>query len=168
MIDVEQKAPTFSLTDQFGNKVSLEDYLGKWVVVWWIPSTMADMTPACCDTIAKGFGHVAGHHPELNVIGLSFDTPYEMKKFAVRGNIMFPLLSDETKLVGEAYGVRRNDEWDCFPKKMAFLVNAKGDVVKTYNNIDPDFFVDEVIHDLDSFGVIKDDKPSLFRRLIGK
>lgn len=144
------QAPPFRLQDQTGNFVSLDDYAGRWLVVWWIPSTMAGMTPACCDKIANAFGAQAAAHPDLNVVGLSFDNRTLMRTFAMRGLVRFPLLSDETKEVGEAYGVRRGEgvDWDCFPMKRAFLVNPDGRIHKIYMNIDPDFFVLEVIEDL--------------------
>ena len=170
MVDVGDKAPAFSLTNQFGKTTSLSDYEGKWLAVWWIPSTMADMTAACCDTSAKGFGQAMSNYPQVNVVGLSFDTPYEMKKFATRGSILFPLLADTTKEVGEAYGARRYDDWDVFPKKMAFLVNPEGVIEKVYRNIDPDLFVDELVYDLDQRGIVDEntEERSLYRRMIGK
>lgn len=168
MINPGDRVPQFSLVSQFGKPVSSDDYLGQYVVYWWIPSTMADMTPACCDTIAKGFISAVNKHTGINIVGMSFDTPYEMKKFATRASILFPLLSDETKEVGQAFGVRRNDEWDVFPLKRAFLVGPDGLVVKRYDSIDPDFFVDEVVYDLNSHNVIEDEEPSLYRQLIGK
>ena len=167
-LNIGDKAPELGIKSQFGKTVTLGDYSGQWLLVWWIPSTMAEMTPACCDSIAKGLGAAVAEHPQINVVGLSFDTPTQMSQFASRGAIQFPLLADTDKTVGEKYGVVREGEWDCFPKKMAFLVNPGGNVEKIYRNIDPDFFVDEVVHDLDALDVVSDNKPSLFRRLIGK
>ena len=142
-------APAFELQDQNGDFVGLSDYRDDYVVVWWIPSTMASMTPACCDHIARGFGEHA-EETGLNVIGISFDTPAEMKEFARRSSTTFSLLSDVTKETGKAYGVYRgdDDEWNCFPKKRAFLVDPDGRIAKVYMNIDPDLFVHEVLDDL--------------------
>lgn len=150
MLSEGDTAPDFELQDQRGNTVSLSDYQGSWVVVWWIPSTIAEMTPPCCDKIANGFGANLARRPELNVVGLSFDTRLDMRTFAMRALVVFPLLSDESKEVGEAYGVRRGEgkDWDCFPIKRAFLVDPQGKIEKVYMNIDPDFFVPEVLHDL--------------------
>lgn len=149
-LEVGQKAPDFALTDQNGQTIRLGDYSGQWAVIWWIPSTMAEMTPACCDQIARGFGEHAAESPDLNVIGLSFDNPDMMRTFAQRGTVLFPLLSDETRETGKAYGVYRGDadEWNCFPRKRAFLVDPAGNVARVYLNIDPDLFVHEVISDL--------------------
>lgn len=149
-LHVGDVAPPFTLTDQHGDRISLGYYLGDFVVVWWIPSTLASMTPACCDHIARGFGEHA-EETGLNVIGISFDTPEQMKEFARRSSTTFPLLSDESKETGKAYGVYRgdNDEWNCFPKKRAFLVDPNGRIAKVYLNIDPDLFVHEVLDDLE-------------------
>lgn len=159
------EAPSFALFDQSGEPVSLEDYAGEWLVVWWIPSTMAEMTPACCDQIARGFGEHAAENPDLNIVGLSFDTADQMRVFAQRGTVLFPLLSDESRVTGKAYGVYRGDEdeWNCFPRKRAFLVDPDGRIAKVYLNIDPDLFVHEVIHDLEQ---LAPRKPSFLERVL--
>lgn len=150
MLEAGDVAPEFTLLSQTGAEISLGDYAGRYVLVWWIPSTMQEMTPACCDKVAKGFASETLTHPELNVIGLSFDSPEMMASFAQRAMILFPLLSDESKAVGEAYGVRRGEgrDWDSFPMKRAFLIGPNGLIEKVYKNIDPEYFVPEVLADL--------------------
>lgn len=165
MIEPGDIAPLCSGIDQHGNDVALADYHGQWVVVWFIPSTMASMTPACCDHIAEKFGAAVEEHPELNVIGVTFDTPQQVRDFARRALVFFPVLSDTTKEVGEAWGVRRGEgvEWDCFPMKRAFLVSPSRVVARRYDNIDPDLFVDEVVADLAELAP----KKGWLRRLVG-
>lgn len=164
-LQVGDKAPAFSLRDQFNDVVSLDHYGGQWLVVWWIPSTMAEMTPACCDQIARGFGEHAAENPDLNIVGVSFDPPEQMRVFAQRGTVLFPLLSDESKETGKAYGVYRGDEdeWNCFPRKRAFLVAPDGRIAKVYLNIDPDLFVHEVLDDLEE---LAPRKAGLFGRVL--
>lgn len=148
-LQVGELAPVFTLTDQQGQVVRLEDYTGEYVVVWWIPSTMVDrMVNNCSREMASSF---VKHADELNVIGLSFDPPELMYDFARRGGVSFPMLSDESKETGKAYGVYRGDEdeWNCFPRKRAFLVDPDGRIAKVYMNIDPDLFVHEVLDDLE-------------------
>ena len=95
-------APQFTLTDQDGNQVSLSDFAGQKVVVYFYP---AAMTPGCtteaCDfrdnlSSLKSAGY--------QVLGISKDAPAKLKKFQERDGVNFPLLSDEDLAVHNAYG----------------------------------------------------------------
>jgi thioredoxin-dependent peroxiredoxin len=101
-LDAGQKAPGFTLTDQDGGTVSLGDYAGDNVIVYFYP---AAMTPGCtteaCDfrdnlNSLKSAGY--------RVIGISKDAPAANKEFAERDGLNFPLLSDEDLAVHRAYG----------------------------------------------------------------
>jgi peroxiredoxin Q/BCP len=94
-------APDFTLTDSTGAQVSLSDYRGQRVVVYFYP---AAMTPGCTtqacdfrDSLASLQG--AGY----TVIGVSRDEPAKLKKFAERDGLAFPLLSDPDAAVHRAY-----------------------------------------------------------------
>lgn len=143
MTSVGDLAPDFTLTDQFGNAVTLSDYRGRWTLVWWIPSTMAEMTPSCADRLARKFGEVVSE-AGLAVVGMSFDDQKMLLKFAQRASVLFPLVTDEGRVLADEYGVRRHDEWDCFPRKVSFLVSPDGYVAEVFRNIDADYHVAEV------------------------
>ncbi|KFF59505.1 peroxiredoxin [Cryobacterium sp. MLB-32] len=95
-------APQFTLTDQDGASVSLADYAGSKVVVYFYP---AAMTPGCtkqaCD-FRDNLGSLksAGYH----VLGVSKDAPAKLKKFQEHDAVNFPLLSDTELDVHRAYG----------------------------------------------------------------
>ncbi|MCU1442477.1 MAG: Peroxiredoxin [Cryobacterium sp.] len=95
-------APQFTLTDQDGAEVSLGDYAGQKVVVYFYP---AAMTPGCttqaCD-FRDNLGSLksAGYQ----VLGVSKDTPAKLKEFQEHDAVNFPLLSDEELTVHNAYG----------------------------------------------------------------
>ncbi|PXA72705.1 thioredoxin-dependent thiol peroxidase [Cryobacterium arcticum] len=95
-------APNFTLTDQDGRSVSLADYRGQKVVVYFYP---AAMTPGCttqaCD-FRDNLGSLAA--AGYQVLGLSKDTPAKLKAFAENDHLTFPLLSDEDLTVHNAYG----------------------------------------------------------------
>ena len=95
-------APNFTLTDQDGRSVSLADYRGQKVVVYFYP---AAMTPGCttqaCD-FRDNLGSLAA--AGYQVLGLSKDTPAKLKAFAENDHLTFPLLSDEDLSVHNAYG----------------------------------------------------------------
>lgn len=101
-LSVGDVAPAFSLPDAEGNTVSLADYAGKRVIVYFYP---AAMTPGCTTqaidfTAAMGELDAAG----LSVIGISPDKPEKLAKFKAKEQIGFPLLGDPEKTTLNAYG----------------------------------------------------------------
>ncbi|TFC03218.1 thioredoxin-dependent thiol peroxidase [Cryobacterium adonitolivorans] len=95
-------APDFTLTDQDGNSVSLADFRGRKVVVYFYP---AAMTPGCttqaCD-FRDSLGSLVG--AGYQVLGLSKDNRAKLAEFAENDHLTFPLLSDEDLAVHLAYG----------------------------------------------------------------
>lgn len=95
-------APDFTLTDQDGTAVSLADYRGRKVVVYFYP---AAMTPGCttqaCD-FRDNLGSLAS--AGYQVLGLSKDGTAKLAEFALNDHLTFPLLSDEDLAVHRAYG----------------------------------------------------------------
>lgn len=147
-LQVGDLAPDFLLFDQTGQEPrhALSQY-GGWKLIWWIPSTMVEHASGCSDRIANGF---TTHGDErLAVFGLSFDDAKLAKEFYRRAAMDFPLLTADVE-TAKAYGVYRGDEdeWNCFPRKRAFLVDPDGRIAKVYLNIDPDYFVHDVLDDL--------------------
>ena len=103
MIGIGEKAPNFKGVDQDGNKVSLSDFKGKKVILYFYPK---DNTPGCTaqacnlrdnyDTLfEKGF----------QVIGISTDTVDSHKKFETKFDLPFPLIADPDKKIVNEYGV---------------------------------------------------------------
>lgn len=97
------KAPVFKGKDQHGKSISLKDFAGKKVVLYFYPR---DMTPGCtaqaCNLrdnysalIKKGYA----------VVGVSNDTEKSHEKFATKYDLPFPLLADEDKTIVNQYGV---------------------------------------------------------------
>lgn len=101
-LEAGQAAPAFTLPDQNGGHVSLADFAGKNVIIYFYP---AALTPGCTtqacdfrDSLAslQAAGYV--------VLGISKDTPAKLKKFEEQEGLTFPLLSDPDLSVHNAYG----------------------------------------------------------------
>ena len=101
-LEAGQAAPAFTLPDQNGDHVSLADFSGKNVIIYFYP---AALTPGCttqaCDfreslASLQAAGYV--------VLGISKDTPAKLKKFEEQEGLTFPLLSDPDLTVHNAYG----------------------------------------------------------------
>jgi peroxiredoxin Q/BCP len=98
-----KKAPAFSLPDQNRDTVSLADYLGKNVVVYFYPKAS---TPGCT-VQACGIRDYKRVFEKLNtvVLGISPDAPQRLVNFTEKQGLNFTLLADEDHAVAEAYGV---------------------------------------------------------------
>ncbi|MFZ2511619.1 MAG: thioredoxin-dependent thiol peroxidase [Gordonia sp. (in: high G+C Gram-positive bacteria)] len=101
-LEVGDIAPEFTLPDADGKQVSLTDYLGKRVIVYFYP---AAMTPGCTKQACDFRDNLADLSGEgVDVIGISPDKPEKLAKFVARDELTFPLLSDPDKGVLTAYG----------------------------------------------------------------
>lgn len=144
------KAHTFTLPDQNGKMHSLSDYAGKWLVLYFYPK---DGTPGCT-LEACAFRDASTDFKNIGaeIIGISKDSVTSHKKFETQHNLTFPILSDESHGVIEAY-----DSWN--PKKFwgkeflgvernTFLINPTGEIVKEYKNVNPLTHTAEIISDI--------------------
>ena len=147
MLEVGMKAPDFTLLDKEGNTVSLSDFRGRRVVVYFYPK---DNTPGCTRQ-ACAFGAHYGEFARrgITVIGISRDSVASHEKFASKYNLPFILLSDPDRVAIEAYGV-----WQ--EKKMAgkvsmgvvrttFLVNEEGNIAAVMPKVKPDTNAEEIL-----------------------
>jgi peroxiredoxin Q/BCP len=103
MIEIGEKAPQFTLPDQDGNAVSLSDYAGKTVVLYFYPKA----STSGCTVQACGVRDHLPNYAEAGtvVIGVSPDPVKAIKRFADRESLDFTLLADEDHAVCERYGV---------------------------------------------------------------
>ena len=103
MLKIGDKAPAFTLTDKDGNAVSLSDFAGKKVVLYFYPK---DNTPGCTRQ-ACAFAGLYGEFQKrgVEVIGISKDSVASHVKFAEKYDLPFVLLADPERSAIEAYGV---------------------------------------------------------------
>ena len=103
MLEIGMKAPDFTLSDKDGNAVSLSDFLGKKVVLYFYPK---DNTPGCSrQACAFAAAYESFRARNVAVIGISKDSVASHQKFAQKYNLPFVLLSDPERQAIEAYGV---------------------------------------------------------------
>ena len=103
MLEIETKAPNFTLADQNGKNHTLSDYLGKKVILYFYPK---DNTSGCSKQ-ACGFSELYPHFIEKNavILGISKDSVASHKKFEEKYNLSFTILSDENLDVIKMYDV---------------------------------------------------------------
>jgi thioredoxin-dependent peroxiredoxin len=136
---VGDKAPNFSLLDQYGKKVKLGDFKGRKLIVYFYPK--AD-TPGCTTQSCE----LRDAHPALKrlgvaVVGISPDAPAKQLKFDDKYSLGFPLLADEDHAVATAWGAW--GEKSLYGKKYmgiirsAFVVDEKGKLAGVFYKVSP-------------------------------
>lgn len=132
---VGTKAPNFKLSSQEGTQVSLHDYLGKWVVLYFYPK---DMTQGC--TIeAHNFQRDLAQYDQKNavILGVSEDTVDSHKEFCTKESLTFKLLADSSHEVAPKYGSIMEMKGAQYAARNTFLIDPKGVIRKVYLKVSP-------------------------------
>ena len=140
MLEVGMKAPDFTLLDKRGNSVSLSDFLGKKVVLYFYPK---DNTPGCTrQACAFAQNHSNFEDKNVVVIGISKDSVASHLKFAEKYELPFVLLSDPELQAIKAYGVWQ--EKKLYGKvsmgvvRSTYLIDEQGMIEKVMPKVKPD------------------------------
>lgn len=139
-------APPFSLPDQDNRLRRLEDFRGKWVVLYFYPK---DDTPGCT-TEACSFRDDLHQLTGLGaqVLGVSVDDIASHAAFARKYHLPFPLLADEDAAVAKAYGAFSDWLVMKFAKRYTFLIDPRGRIAKVYLDVDTSRHSAQIIADL--------------------
>ena len=150
MLNIGDRAPNFTLNDKNGNPVSLSDFLGKKVVLYFYPK---DNTPGC----TKQACAFAGLYREfqnrgVEVIGVSKDSVASHVKFAEKYDLPFVLLSDPERIAIEAYGVWQEKKM-CGKVSMGvvrttFIIDEDGNIEKVMPKVKPDTNAADILAEL--------------------
>jgi peroxiredoxin Q/BCP len=145
--EVGGAGPDFTLPSQEGASVSLKDYRGSWVVLYFYPK---DQTPGCTRE-AHNFQADQAKYAERHVVvlGVSVDSVDSHKKFCAKEGLNFKLLADTDGKVSRAYGSLTNLGVAKFAARHTFLIDPNGTVAKVYMSVDPARHSEEVLGALD-------------------
>jgi len=144
---VGSAAPDFTLPSQDGTQVSLKDFRGKWVVLYFYPK---DGTPGC--TIeAHNFQRDQPQYAQRNavVVGVSVDTTDSHKEFCSKEGLNFKLLADTDHSVSTKYGSVMDYNGATFAARNTFLIDPTGTIRKVYVKVKPAEHSEQVLADLD-------------------
>lgn len=151
MLEAGMKAPDFTLRDKGGNTVSLSDFLGKRVILYFYPK---DNTPGCTrQACAFAAAYEDFRRKDVTVIGISKDSVSSHQKFAEKHQLPFILLSDPELQVIQAYGVWQ--EKKLYGKvsmgvvRTTFIIDALGNVEKVMAKVKPDTNASEILQYLE-------------------
>jgi thioredoxin-dependent peroxiredoxin len=147
---VGSQAPDFTLNSQEGKPISLHDYRGKWVVLYFYPK---DMTTGC--TIeAHNFQHDLPKYEAKNavILGVSVQDEKSHQEFCAKDGLTFKLLADINKEVSEKYDSIMNLAVAKLSARHTFLIDPAGTVRKVWTDVDVKTHSDDVLAALDSMG----------------
>jgi thioredoxin-dependent peroxiredoxin len=150
-LNIGDKAPAIKAMDQNGNLISLDDFKGNKVILYFYPK---DDTPGCtaeaCNLrdnydvlINKGF----------KIIGVSADSAASHKKFAGKYNLPFPLIPDTDKKIINDYGVwgkkkRYGREYDGI-YRTTFIISEDGIIIRIFDKVDTKGHTDQILAEID-------------------
>jgi thioredoxin-dependent peroxiredoxin len=139
-----QKAPAISLPSQDGGLVSLKDFAGKWVVLYFYPK---DNTPGCTIEAHNFQRDLAKYETKKAVIvGVSVDSADSHKDFCAKQSLTFKLLADTDKKTVQEYGSLRDNG---MAARNTFLIDPDGKIVKVWTAVSPAGHSTEVLAALD-------------------
>ena len=147
MLEVGTKAPNFTLQDKHGSLVSLSDFQGKKVVLYFYPK---DNTPGCTrEAVAFAASYEGFKSRDVVVIGISKDSVASHLKFAQKYDLPFILLSDPELQAIQAYDVWQ--EKKLYGKvsmgvvRSTYLINEDGIIEKVMPKVKPDTNAEEIL-----------------------
>lgn len=150
-LKVGDKAPDFHAQDQDGAAHTLDDYSGKWLVVYFYPK---DHTPGCIRE-ACGMRDNYGDIKKLaEIVGVSGDSVKSHSGFAAKYELPFTLLADPEKNILDSYGTNGI----LLNKRSTFIIDPEGNIAKIYEKVNPDAHASQIIADLEELAKAK---PSL-------
>lgn len=140
-------APDFALTSQDGTQVSLKDFRGKWVALYFYPK---DFTTGC--TIeAHNFQRDQAEFARRNavVLGVSMDSADSHKRFCEKEGLHFKLLADTAHEVSKQYGSLMNFGIIQISARNTFLIDPEGKIVRVFASVNPARHSSDVLSAID-------------------
>jgi thioredoxin-dependent peroxiredoxin len=141
-LSVGTQAPNFSVKDTNGNTVSLADYAGKTVILYFYPK---DDTPGCTkEACSFRDAHTDYQSKNIVVFGVSMDDEASHKQFTDKYNLPFPLLADTNGAITRAYDV----EGGGYSKRVTYVIDGEGKIAKVYDLVKTDTHATDILAEL--------------------
>ena len=147
MLKEGSTAPAFKTNDSNGETVSLKDFRGQKVVLYFYPK---DDTPGCTKEACSFRDAFASYKKKgITVLGVSPDSEAAHKKFVNKYNLPFTLLADTDKAIAESYGVWGEKKFMgrtyMGVHRTTFLIDEKGKIKKIFEKVKPEDHASEVL-----------------------
>lgn len=144
---VGEPAPSVNLKNQEAKDLSLADFKGKWVVLYFYPK---DFTSGCT-LEAQSFQRDLAKYDARSavIVGVSVDTPESHKEFCAKESLTFKLLSDPDAAVSSAYNSVMDYKGAKLSSRNTFLIDPKGNIARVFPSVKPAGHSEEVLAALD-------------------
>ena len=139
-------APAVTLPSNDGRPVNLNDYKGKWVVLYFYPK---DFTSGCT-LEAQNFQRDLAKYQNTGaiILGVSVDNAESHKNFCAKEGLNFKLLADTDAKVSEAYGSVKDYDGKKMSARNTFIINPEGKIAKVFTGVKPQTHSEEVLQAL--------------------
>ncbi|WP_448526314.1 peroxiredoxin [Parathermosynechococcus lividus] len=142
VLAVGTPAPAFTTTDTMGKPVSLADFAGKTVVLYFYPK---DDTPGCTKEACSFRDNYAAYQEKgIVVLGVSGDDEASHQKFTEKFSLPFPLLADVNKSIIKAYDV----DGGGYAKRVTYVIDGNGIITHVYTSVKTDTHATDILADL--------------------
>ncbi|MGB8700946.1 MAG: peroxiredoxin [Thermosynechococcaceae cyanobacterium] len=139
---VGTSAPAFTAKDTHGNTVSLSDFSGKTVVLYFYPK---DDTPGCTKEACSFRDNYADYQgKDIAVLGVSGDNEISHQQFTQKFSLPFPLLADTDRAIMQAYEV----DGGGYAKRVTYVINPQGAIAQVYTSINTETHATDILADL--------------------
>ena len=141
-----QPLPEIDLTAENGSRVGPGDLAGQKTVLYFYPK---DDTPGCTKEACAFRDRMADYREaDIQVYGVSLDSPESHREFREKYNLNFPLLTDRDGRAAEALGILRDNGE--VANRVTFLLAPDGNIAKVYPEVTPETHADEILQDANS------------------
>lgn len=141
---VDDTAPAFTLQDEAGISHSLQDYRGKWIIIYFYPK---DDTSGCTKEACHFRDNIEEIEKHAVTLGVSGDSVESHQQFKEKYGLNFTLLADPQRNMIDLYGA----DGLIFAKRVTFLIDPNGVIRKIYDKVDPEIHAAEILKDLARF-----------------
>lgn len=145
-VEVGQPAPGFQLTDQLGKIHTLNDYRGRWLVLYFYPK---DDTPGCTKqacAFRDDYRTISAQNTQ--VLGISVDNQASHAKFAQKYQLPFPLLADKNGLTASKYQSLTSLGPLKLAKRHTFIIGPASNIQMIYRKVDVNNHSQQILNDL--------------------
>lgn len=140
-LHVGDPAPTFDAPDETGRRRTLEEFSGRYVVLYFYPK---DDTPGCTIEACGFRDNIEKIGAYATVLGVSADSVESHQAFKEKYGLPYALLADQERSIIDRYGTNGL----VFAKRTTFVIGPDGHIKKIYEKVDPEIHADQIIKDL--------------------
>ncbi len=145
-LSVGDTAPSFTVKDTNGNTVSLSDYAGKTVVLYFYPK---DDTPGCTKEACSFRDNYDQYLSKgITVFGVSMDNESSHQAFTQKFNLPFPLLADIDGAITTAYDVAGDMNGIRYAKRVTYVIGGDGKISQVYESVKTDTHATDILGDI--------------------